>query len=89
VVNLELPRVPRVDFFGLEPRQLGVRELAAVNVHAAELGAAVELRKDFARVQDLGGVEGAFHALLLLEIVLVEHRVHEIALLDADAVLAR
>ena len=61
--------------------------MAAVDVQAAELGAAVQLRKDLAGVEDLGGVEGALDALLLVQVVLVEHHRHQVAL-DADAVLA-
>ena len=38
-----------------------------MDVHAAELGAAVQLREDLAGVEDLGRVEGAFDALLLGE----------------------
>jgi len=57
-------------------------ELAAVDVQAAELGAAVELREDLAGVEDLGRVEGALQALLLVQVVLVEHHRHQVALLD-------
>lgn len=42
-----------------------------MDVQAAELGAAVELRKDLARVEDLGGVERALQALLLVQVALV------------------
>src|SRR5258708_25732014 len=59
-----------------------------MDVDAAELGAAMELREDLAGIEQPVGVEGAFEAQLLVEIDLVEHDRHEIALLDADAVLA-
>ncbi len=59
-----------------------------MDVQAAELGAAVQLREDLAGIKDLGRVEGALEALLLVEVVLVEHHRHQVALLDADAVLA-
>ena len=73
----------------LEPREVGEAELlAAVDVEAAELGAAVELGEDLAGIEDLSRVEGALHALLLVEVVLVEHHRHQVALLDPDAVLA-
>jgi prevent-host-death family protein len=72
----------------LKPRQVGESHLAAGDVEAAELGAAVELRENLARVEDLGWVERALHALLLVQIVLVEHHRHQVAVLDADAVLA-
>ncbi len=57
-----------------------------MNMHAAQFGAAVQLREHLARVQQAVRVEGAFQALLLCEVSLVEHRVHEVALFDADAV---
>ena len=66
----------------------GKRELAGVDMHAAQLGAAAELRKHLAGIEQALGIEGAFQPLLLVEVGLVEHRVHEVALLDADAVLA-
>ena len=49
----------------LEPRNVGERQLAAGNVHAAELGAAVQLGKDLAGIEQALFVEGAFDALLL------------------------
>src|SRR5262245_14873076 len=57
-------------------------------MQAAELGATVQLREHFSGVEQALGVECALHALLLIEIDLREHRRHEVALLDADAVLA-
>src|SRR4051812_19665257 len=63
-------------------------ELAAVDVHAAELGAAMELREHLAGIEEPVRIEGAFEALLLREVAGVEHRPHEVALLDSDAVLA-
>src|SRR3546814_2953473 len=68
-----------------EPRQIGERQLSAADVHTAELGAAVKLRKHLAGIQQGIGIESALHALLLLQVGLAEHRAHEIALLDADA----
>src|SRR5471032_2090791 len=65
-----------------------MRQLAAMDVDAAELGAAMELREDFAGVEQTIGVESAFEAQLLVEIDGVEHHRHEVALLDADAMLA-
>src|SRR5260221_2586046 len=59
-----------------------------MDMDAAELGAAMELREDLAGIEEPVGVEGAFKALLLIEIDRVEHDRHEVALLDADAVLA-
>ena len=79
-----MPATPQA----LEPRQVWKPHLPAVDVHAAELGAAVELGEDLAGVEDLGRVEGAFDALLLIQVVLVEHHRHQVALLDADPVLA-
>src|SRR5579885_1375351 len=71
-----------------EPRQIGEGQLALMHVQPPELGAAMQLREHLARIEQALGVEGAFQALLLVEIGLVEHRAHEVALLDADAMLA-
>src|SRR5579864_7703686 len=71
-----------------EPRQVGKTRLAAMNMHAAQLGAAVQLREQLAGVEQPLRIEGAFEALLLVQVNLVEHGRHEIALLDADAMLA-
>jgi hypothetical protein len=59
-----------------------------MHVHPPQLRAPVQLREDLARVQDLVRVEGALHAHLLVQVALVEHLAHQVALLDADAVLA-
>src|SRR5712692_11456817 len=71
-----------------KPRKLRKSELSAVDVHAAELGAAVQGRKYLAGVEQALGVERAFKPLLLVEIDLAEHLAHQVALLDADAMLA-
>src|ERR1700688_863793 len=60
-----------------------------MDVHAAEFSATAELRKHLARIEQAFRIEGAFQPLLLIQVDLVEHRVHEIALLDADPMLAR
>src|SRR5438132_5050210 len=72
----------------LEPRNVGKCQLAAVHMHAAELGATVQGRKHLSGIEQALGVEGAFQALLLVEVNLAEHLRHQVALLDADAVLA-
>src|SRR5579862_10071441 len=59
-----------------------------MDMQMAELGAAMQLGELLAGVEQPIGIEGAFDAQLLIEIRFVEHRSHEIALLDADAVLA-
>ncbi len=59
-----------------------------MDVHAAELGAAVQGRKHFSRIEQPLRVEGAFQALLLVQINLAEHLAHEVALFDADAMFA-
>ena len=56
--------------------------------HAAELGAAPELGEHLAGIEQVVGIEGAFHAHLLVEIDLGELLAHQVALLDADTVLA-
>ncbi len=58
-----------------------------MDVHAAELGAAVQRREHLAGVEKAAGVEGALEALLLVEVGLGEHRPHQVALLDADGLL--
>jgi hypothetical protein len=63
-------------------------QIPFVNVHLSEFRTAPQRGKHFAGVQSVIGIERAFHPLLLFEIDLVEHRGHEIALLDADAMLA-
>src|SRR5258705_11541807 len=68
-----------------KPREFGKSELAAVDMHATEFGAAVQGRKYLARVEQALGVERAFEPLLLVEIYLAEHLAHQVALLDADA----
>ena len=55
----------------------------------AKFGAPVQCRKDLARIQQAIRIEGAFEALLLLEVILVEHRTHKVTLLNSNAVLAR
>jgi hypothetical protein len=59
-----------------------------VNVHPAEFGTALQSRKDLAGIQPMVRVERTLDALLLCEVNLVEHGVHEVAFLDANAVLA-
>ena len=59
-----------------------------MDVKTAEFGAAVQLRKHLARVQQPVGIEGAFDPLLVGQIAFVEHRSHQVALFDADPVLA-
>src|SRR3954451_6532664 len=71
-----------------EPGQVGEADLTGVYMHPAELGAAVQLREHLAGIEKVVGVEGALETLLLREVDVVEHRVHQVTLLDADAVLA-
>src|SRR6185312_4303122 len=66
-----------------------MRQRAMMDMEMAELGAAMQLRERLAGIEQPVRVEGAFDAKLLVEIACAEHRRHEIALLDADAVLAR
>src|SRR5579863_6635339 len=75
-------------YLPLKPRQVGERQFPGMDVQPAQFGAAMQLREDLAGVQQPFGIEGAFEALLMGKIVLVEHRAHQIALLDADPVLA-
>ena len=66
----------------------GKRQLAAMDVQAAELGAAVQLREHLAGIEQPVGIEGAFEALLLARSISSNIVAHQVALLDADAVLA-
>src|SRR4051812_45749999 len=58
-------------------------------MHAPELGAAMQRGEDFAGIEQTAVVESAFEPLLLGEVDLAEHCRHQVALLNADAVLAR
>src|SRR6185295_12796611 len=64
------------------------RNLAGMHMQAAEFGAAMQLGKHLAGVEQALRIEGALQPLLLIEIGLGEHHGHQIAFLDADAVLA-
>jgi len=59
-----------------------------VDVQPAQFGAAVELREYLAGIEQSLGIEGALHTLLLAEVDLGKHDRHQIALFDADSVLA-
>src|SRR5262249_52518982 len=71
-----------------KPRQVREARLAAVDVDAPQLGAAVQRRGHLGRAEQWIGGGHALHPLLLRQIRLAEHRRHEIAFLDADAVFA-
>src|SRR5262249_26098119 len=71
-----------------EPRQIRERQLAATDMHRAQLGAALQGREHLAGIEQLVLIERAFEAHLLREVDLVEHRRHQVALLHADTVLA-
>src|SRR5262249_26470395 len=71
-----------------EPRQIGKARGAGMDMDAAQLSAAMKLREDLAGIEQPVRVEGAFEAELMVEVDLVEHRRHEVALFDADAMLA-
>src|SRR5690349_3859989 len=72
-----------------EPRNVRERNLVVVHHDAAELGTATQLWKDLAGIEQMIGIERALHAHLLVEIDLGELLAHQVALLDADAVLTR
>src|SRR5678816_355300 len=71
-----------------EPRQLGKREQAALDVHAAVLGAARERRDHLPGIELAGRIEGALEAFHLRPLGGRELDAHRRQLLDADAVLA-
>jgi len=60
-----------------------------MDMETAELGAAMQLWKDLARVEQAIRIESAFEALLVRQVALVEHCSHEVALFHADPVLTR
>ncbi len=66
----------------------GKRDPTGVDMHAAKLGAAMQCREYLAGIEQALVVEGALDALLLIEIDLRKHHRHQVALLDADAMLA-
>src|SRR5882757_2799933 len=68
-----------------EPRKVGKRQSAAMDMDAAEFGAAMQRRKHFSGIEQTLRVERAFQPLLLVEVDLREHLAHQVALLDADA----
>ena len=59
-----------------------------MNMQAAELGAAVQLRENFSGIEQAFGVERTFDPLLLIEVDLREHCRHQVAFLHADAMFA-
>src|SRR5713226_9508218 len=52
----------------LKPRNVRKCELACVDMHTAELGAAMQRREHFSRVEQALRIERAFQPLLLIEI---------------------
>src|SRR5262245_40977059 len=59
-----------------------------MDMKAAELGTAMQLRKHLAGIEQPLGVKSAFHALLLIKVEFRKHRRHQIPLLNANAVLS-
>lgn len=58
-----------------------------MDVHTAKLGATAQLGEDLSRIEQSLVVEGAFDALLMVEVGFREHRTHQVAFLHADTVL--
>src|SRR5579863_8369059 len=77
--------------FSWEPSvawNIGEWQHAAADMHVAKFGATMQRREHFAGIEQAAIIEGAFHSLLMIEIDRGEHRRHEVALLNADAMLA-
>ena len=74
--------------FILKPWDIRKSRLAAMDMHAAELGASVQGREDFTGIEQAFRVERAFKALLLLQVAFIKHRPHKIAFFDANAMFA-
>src|SRR5215218_3006643 len=72
-----------------KPREFGEGEPAAMDVHPAEFGAAMQGGKHLAGVEQSLCVERAFQSLLLIKVDLAEHLGHQVPLLDTDAVFPR
>src|SRR6476661_7821912 len=71
----------------LEAREVGEGQQTAPHVHLAALGAAHEGRDHLARIEQLGGIEGALARQHLFALLGRELHAHRAELLDADAVL--
>ena len=59
-----------------------------MNVQPPQFRATVQLREHLAGVEQALRIESAFQTLLLIQVDLVEHRRHEVAFFNADAMLA-
>jgi len=71
----------------LKPRQVGVGQTAGVDMQSPSSAQRCNWGT-LAGVQETVRVEGAFEALLLGEVHLVEHRPHQVAFFDADPMFA-
>jgi hypothetical protein len=63
-------------------------QLTIVHMQSAQLGTTVKNRENFARVQEMPGIESAFKALLLFEIIFGEHHAHQVTFFDTHTMLA-
>jgi len=77
----------RPPYIPSKPRQLREFRLAPVHMHPPALGAAVQPGEHLAGVQQAVGVKGALDLLLAQQVGLAELVFHQVAVLDADAVL--
>ncbi len=55
-------------------------------MHAAKLGAVVQLRKHLARIEQVLVIECTFDPLLLFEVGFIEHHRHEITFFNTNPV---
>ena len=62
--------------------------MTVMDMHSAQLRTAMESRENLTGVEQQIWVEGAFHALLVCEINGGKHHRHQVALFDADPMLA-
>src|ERR1700737_1870666 len=60
----------------LKSRQIGKCQLAAVDMDAAQFGAAMQRRKHFSGIEQALRIERAFQPLLLVQIDLGKHLAH-------------
>jgi hypothetical protein len=59
-----------------------------MDMDAAKLGTTMQRWIHLTGIEKMAGIECTFNALLLIHIIFREHRTHEIAFLNADAMFA-
>ena len=65
-----------------------MRHFSLMNMQAAKLSTAMQVREHLARIEQMISIKRAFQPLLLFQILFSELDVHQIALFNTDAMLA-